>query len=139
VTDVGATAAIWADHRLVLTFSSFDDHCRHQNLHPDRPSVHCKEASAPVASVPTTDVIPILSFLLFPDADHPGRFAAQFGRCGAPEVCDIDDVDLLNVKPMETIQLLSGDLVIHRRQKFEEEWQIARISFVRHMFSSKGR
>jgi hypothetical protein len=38
--------------------------------HPDRPSVIRKKASAPITSVPTMDVIPMLFFLLFLDTDH---------------------------------------------------------------------
>jgi hypothetical protein len=40
---------------------------------------------------------------------------------------------------MGTIQLLSGESLIHRRQKFEEDCQIARISFVRHTFTDHLR
>jgi hypothetical protein len=85
-----------------------------------------------------TDVIPMLSFLLFPDANPPCKSRRpSFGPVDAPEFGDIDDVDLSNVKPIVMIQLLSGEWVIHRRQKFEEEWQIARISFARQTFSRK--
>jgi hypothetical protein len=68
-----------------------------------------KKASAPIASVQTTDVIPEL-FLLFLDTDHPCQSRRpSFGLWDGPKVGDINDVGLSNVKLMDMIRLLSGE------------------------------